>query len=159
LKDFYGVVLIDEIDMFLHPKWEYSIVKKLREQLPNIQWFITTHSPMLILGASEDAVVYKLYKNNEGKTQISEQWTMNDMAHLMANAIITSPLFDLPTARMSSLKNKEKLNTTDNFWIAKIYERIKQQVENNKNTPVVSPKDIDNFVSEMINIIDKEAGV
>jgi len=159
LDDFYGIVLIDEIDMFLHPKWEYSIVKKLRKKLPNIQWFLTTHSPMLILGASEDAVVYKLYKDNEGKTKISEQWTMDDLSHLMANAIITSPLFDMPTARMSSLSNKERLDSSDNFWIAKIYERIKQQVENDKTAPIYSPKEIDDFVNQIITEIDKEAGV
>lgn len=159
LKDFYGIVLVDEIDMFLHPKWEYKIVGKLRKKLPNIQWFFTTHSPMLILGASEDAVIYKMVKDENGKTQKSNQWTVEEIQHLMANAIITSPLFDLPTAKMSSLKNNDKLDTTDNYWIAKIYEKIKLQVEREKSEPKISPKEIDKFVLQMIDLIDKEAGV
>jgi hypothetical protein len=77
----------------------------------------------------------------------------------MANAIITSPLFDLPTAKMSSLKNNDKLDTTDNYWIAKIYEKIKLQVEREKSEPKISPKEIDKFVLQMIDLIDKEAGV
>ena len=114
ISEFKGIVLIDEIDMLLHPKWEYKIVRQLRKKLPNIQWFFTTHSPMLIMGASDNAVFYKLYKEN-GISKISEQWSSNDITHLMANGLITSPLFNMPTARMKSLKNSENLDTSQNF--------------------------------------------
>ncbi len=132
LKDFYGVVLVDEVDMFLHPKWEYSIVKKLREKLPNIQWFFTTHSPMLILGASKDAVFYKLYKEN-GITKISEQWKSSDIDILLANGILTSPLFDMDSARMRAYNEKEKeLDTNINYWYSKIDKNIKQEIQERK---------------------------
>ncbi len=85
LENFYGVVLVDEIDMLLHPKWEYKIVRKLRAKLPNIQWFISTHSPVSTLGASEDAVFYTLYKE-DGKTKISEpQFDRNNLFDLGYN--------------------------------------------------------------------------
>ncbi|NJN77085.1 MAG: AAA family ATPase [Saprospiraceae bacterium] len=64
ITDFKGVVLIDELDLFLHPKWSYNIVKQLKDKLPNIQFIITTHSPMLILGAGKDALFYRMYKEN-----------------------------------------------------------------------------------------------
>ncbi len=157
IKDYKGVVLIDEIDMLLHPKLEYSIVKKLREKLPNIQWFFTTHSPMLILGASEDAVFYRLYKK-EGKTKISEPWTSKDIMHLMSNSLITSPLFDMPTARMKMQKDITKLDTSDDYWIGKIYEKIKQQIAQNEQNGKVylSNNEIDDLVEWAINEIDKE---
>jgi len=157
LEDFYGIVLVDEIDMFLHPKWEQKIVKKLREKLPNIQWFFTTHSPMLILGASEDAVFYKLYKEN-GKTKISEPWTGKDIMHLMANGIITSPLFDLPSARMKNLKDLSKMDTSSDFWTGKIHEKIQQQIEAEKAKGKVyfSKQEVDNFVEWAISEIDRE---
>lgn len=157
LKDYKGVVLIDEIDMLLHPKLEYSIVKKLREKLPNIQWFFTTHSPMLILGASEDAVFYRLYKE-EGETKISEPWTSEDIKHLMSNSLITSPLFDMPTARMKMLKDKTKMDTSDDYWIGKIYDKIKQQVNHRKNSgkTYLSKEQIDEYVEWAIREIDKE---
>ncbi len=123
LEDFHGIVLVDEIDMFLHPKWEYSIVRRLREKLPNIQWFFTTHSPILVLGASEDAVFYKLYKEN-GITKISEPWKCSEMDNLLANAILTSPLFDMETARMRAHDEKESIDTSANYWYSKIKERI-----------------------------------
>lgn len=43
-----GVVLIDEIEMHLHPKWQREIVDKLRRTFPRIQFVLTTHSPFLI---------------------------------------------------------------------------------------------------------------
>lgn len=157
IKKFKGIVLIDEIDMLLHPKLEYTIVKKLRDKLPNIQWFFTTHSPMLILGASEDAVFHKLYKE-KGETKISEAWTSNDITHLMANGLITSPLFDMETARMKSLKNVSEMDTSQNFWVGKIHKKIEEQVEDEKSKGKVyfSKEEIDDLVNWAIEEIDKE---
>lgn len=155
LKDFYGVVLIDEIDMFLHPKWEYSIVKKLREKLPNIQWFFTTHSPLLILGASEDAVFYKLYKEN-GITKISEQWKSSDIDNMLANSIITSPLFDLETARMRIFdETKKELDTNINYWYRIIEKVITEERNNQKQSGKVhfSEEEIQEIVQDAITKI------
>jgi predicted ATP-binding protein involved in virulence len=43
-----GIILIDEIDLHLHPKWQRLIVPKLREVFPNCQFIISTHSPHVI---------------------------------------------------------------------------------------------------------------
>ena len=43
-----GVVLIDEIDLHLHPKWQRQIVEDLRGAFPKIQFVATTHSPFII---------------------------------------------------------------------------------------------------------------
>ena len=43
-----GVVLIDEIDLHLHPKWQRSIVEVLSRSFPEIQFIATTHSPFVI---------------------------------------------------------------------------------------------------------------
>lgn len=43
-----GVVLIDELDLHLHPKWQRHIIEDLRTTFPAIQFFATTHSPFLI---------------------------------------------------------------------------------------------------------------
>ncbi len=158
IKDFHGIVLIDEIDMFLHPKWEYKIVQKLREKLPNIQWFFTTHSPMLVLGASEDAVFYKLYKEN-GETKISEAWHTHELYHLLANGIITSPLFDMASPQMSSFSgDRHKLDTSPTFWHSKINEKIIQQIENQKNEGkgYFSKLDIDKIVEWAINEMEQK---
>ena len=45
-----GIVFIDEIDLHLHPRWQRKVIRKLTETFPNLQFIITTHSP-LILGS------------------------------------------------------------------------------------------------------------
>jgi len=44
----YGIVLIDEIDLHLHPAWQRAIIPCLQKTFPNIQFFITTHSPQIL---------------------------------------------------------------------------------------------------------------
>jgi hypothetical protein len=59
LDQIRGLVLIDEIDLHLHPAWQVRLVKTLRAALPNVQFVVTTHSPMILpsLGASEIVVL------------------------------------------------------------------------------------------------------
>ena len=48
LKDGSGLVLIDEIDLHLHPSWQRRVVPKLMMLFPNVQFVVTTHSPMIL---------------------------------------------------------------------------------------------------------------
>jgi predicted ATP-binding protein involved in virulence len=43
-----GIVLIDEIDLHLHPKWQRRVVEELHQAFPKIQFIATTHSPFII---------------------------------------------------------------------------------------------------------------
>jgi predicted ATP-binding protein involved in virulence len=43
-----GIVLIDEIDLHLHPKWQRRVLVKLREIFPKLQFIVTTHSPFVL---------------------------------------------------------------------------------------------------------------
>lgn len=52
-----GIVIIDEIDVHLHPSWQRKIVESLKIIFPNIQFFVTTHSPHVIASASEGEVI------------------------------------------------------------------------------------------------------
>ncbi|MCY1082735.1 AAA family ATPase [Archangium lansingense] len=55
-----GVVLIDELDIHLHPRWQRHIAGWLREQFPNLQFFVATHSPLVAAGAGDDALTLRL---------------------------------------------------------------------------------------------------
>ncbi|MCY4047310.1 MAG: AAA family ATPase [Candidatus Dadabacteria bacterium] len=52
-----GIVLIDEIDLHLHPKWQRQIVGALSEAFPKIQFVATTHSPFIIQSLKKGMVV------------------------------------------------------------------------------------------------------
>jgi len=43
-----GLVLIDEVDMHLHPAWQQTVIPDLLDAFPNIQFIVTTHSPQVI---------------------------------------------------------------------------------------------------------------
>lgn len=58
-----GIVLIDEVDLHLHPKWQRSLIRQLGETFPNCQFVLTTHSPLVISDA-KDVLVYVL---NDGE--------------------------------------------------------------------------------------------
>lgn len=55
-----GIVLIDEIDLHLHPKWQRTIIGSLSKTFPNIQFIVSTHSPVILSGAMDTAQVIVL---------------------------------------------------------------------------------------------------
>jgi predicted ATP-binding protein involved in virulence len=52
-----GIVLIDELDLHLHPSWQRRVIEDLRRTFPKIQFICTTHSPFLIQGARAGEVI------------------------------------------------------------------------------------------------------
>lgn len=54
-----GVVMIDEVDLHLHPKWQHDLIDKLVRTFPNVQFFLTTHSPHVV-SDRDDILVYSL---------------------------------------------------------------------------------------------------
>lgn len=66
-----GVVLIDELDIHLHPAWQRDIAGWLQDVFPNIQFFVATHSPLIAAGAGDDALTLKI-EMLDGKIQIEE---------------------------------------------------------------------------------------
>ncbi|MHA7001972.1 AAA family ATPase [Aeromonas schubertii] len=66
-----GVVLIDEVDMHLHPQWARTIIQRLTDTFPNCQFVLTTHSP-LVISDCKDVLVYSL--DNGELTEVPSQY-------------------------------------------------------------------------------------
>ncbi len=58
----YGVVMIDEIDLHLHPRWQRMIVPGLQRTFPNCQFILTTHSPQVLSHVRDVESVFALKK-------------------------------------------------------------------------------------------------
>lgn len=74
LKEGQGIVLIDEIDLHLHPRWQRKVMSKLQEIFPKIQWVVTTHSPLVISGYDilpEQVLILTQEENSNKKMVIS----------------------------------------------------------------------------------------
>lgn len=52
-----AIILIDEIDLHLHPKWQKTIVSDLKRTFPNCQFIVTTHSPFIIQSLRKDELI------------------------------------------------------------------------------------------------------
>ncbi|RKZ69606.1 MAG: AAA family ATPase [Candidatus Parabeggiatoa sp. nov. 3] len=52
-----GIVLIDEIDLHLHPKWQKRIINDFKRTFPRIQFIVTTHSPFIVQSLQSDEVI------------------------------------------------------------------------------------------------------
>lgn len=66
-----GIILIDEIELHLHPKWQRMIVPRLLETFPNCQFIVTSHSPQ-VLGEIEDT--HSIWILEEGKEPYHPQY-------------------------------------------------------------------------------------
>ncbi len=60
-----GIILIDEFDKHLHPKWQSKLVNQLTKTFPKIQFIMTTHNPMSILDRNSDEIT-KLIETKDG---------------------------------------------------------------------------------------------
>ena len=96
--DTEGIVLIDEIDMHLHPKWQRHIVEDLKRTFPKIQFIVTTHSPFIVQSLKADEVI-----NLDGN-QLSED---PDVLTIEENAFFMGVSDD----NSDKFERKEKLAT------------------------------------------------
>lgn len=59
-----GIVLIDELDSHLHPKWQWKIIGALKATFPKVQFIATTHSP-IVISSTKNNEVLELYIENK----------------------------------------------------------------------------------------------
>jgi len=78
-----GLLLIDEIDVHLHPQWQRCILNGIRAAFPNAQIIVTTHSPFVVT-SSEEARVHVLQVGEHGRAFLAETIDRPDSASIDA---------------------------------------------------------------------------
>lgn len=106
-----GLLLIDEIENHLHPKWQKKILGIIRELFPNLQIILTTHSPFIV-SALRGVKVYTC-QPQVGYSQIVDTTDLYD--HLSVEEILVSNVFNVSpfNNEISSLMEKRKQLLTD----------------------------------------------
>lgn len=115
-----GIVLIDEIELHMHPTWQRKILKVLREIFPNIQFVITTHSPQ-VLGEANDSYNIYLLDEASGNCELNP---IGRMDGLDSNMILEE---FMNTSSSSALK-KEVIHEINNLIIRKKYEAAEEKL-------------------------------
>lgn len=86
-----GIILLDEIDSHLHPRWKMRIVSRLRKAFPNFQFISTTHEPLCLRGLGQDEIT--IMSRNGKNVSIND--TPPSVAGLRVDQLLTSELFGL----------------------------------------------------------------
>lgn len=86
-----GVVIIDELDIHLHPTWQREIAGWLQAQFPNIQFIVATHSPLIVAGAGTEAITYKF--DFDGDKSVRNE--VKDLAFLSIEKVLSSDAFKI----------------------------------------------------------------
>ena len=99
LVDNRGIVLVDEIDLHLHPEWQRTVIPGLSEILPNLQFVVTSHSP-IVAGTLESRNIYVMEDDPTGTVEAKKY---DERIHgLTAEQILESSYFGLTSTRDSN---------------------------------------------------------
>jgi predicted ATPase len=118
-----GVVLIDEIDIHLHPSWQRKILTQLRQSFPKIQFVVTTHSPLVAASARDGELI--LLKR-EGEHVVATQ-DYPAVQGWRVDQILTSFWFGLYTAR--DPETEQELAEYDELLSKRVMGRLTEEEE------------------------------
>jgi energy-coupling factor transporter ATP-binding protein EcfA2 len=116
IKSGKGIVLLDEIDLHLHPSWQREIAVKLPLVFPGLQFIATTHSPQVI-GETEPGRAVVLHEG--GKTEVLDESLGRDSGWILRHVMGTTERNAMLQAGLDEI---DKLIEADEFHSAR--ERI-----------------------------------
>ncbi len=97
-----GVVLIDEIEAHLHPRWKVQVMTSLRRALPAMTFIVTTHDPLCLRGmGSGEVVVLQRIAASDSELEsrlpivVERMTSLPDAADLRLEQLLTSDFFQL----------------------------------------------------------------
>lgn len=103
LRENRGIVLVDEIDLHLHPEWQRTVVPRLAAALPNLQFVLTTHSP-IVTGTLQAENIFVSEPDDTGASAVHQ---LRERVHgLSAEQILLSSYFNLETTRAPAAEDE-----------------------------------------------------
>ncbi len=122
-----GIVIIDELDLHLHPKWQKKLPSLLSEVFPNIQFIAATHSPIPLLGAPKGSVFLKINRTEEEGITIEKLDI--DIKDLTPNLILTSKIFGFTEIFPITHDPKDRIRTEDTQKEAEFTDKVIEELK------------------------------
>jgi energy-coupling factor transporter ATP-binding protein EcfA2 len=126
------VVLVDEIDIHLHPRWQRTLLAAISAIFPNAQFIVTAHSPLIVQAAPGANVAVLQRRGDHDHVEIDQ--APDSVRHWRVDQILTSDLFRLPSARSPELDDalarrdkillKDSLTPEDEAQLVDLREQI-----------------------------------
>ncbi|MGB6406045.1 MAG: AAA family ATPase, partial [Planococcus donghaensis] len=108
-----GVILIDELDLHLHPKWQWKIVEDLKRTFPNVQFIATTHAPIIISSCKNGEIINITGDKYEKSHNFG--WQVKDVLSEIMDSDNRSPIM------------QEKISAYEKLYEKKMNESLNEQ--------------------------------
>jgi len=133
-----GIIMIDEIDLHLHPAWQRTFMPTLNSIFPNIQFIITSHSPFVIQSLSiSDVIMLILYRNEIKTKKIEKDGKFN-----------TYKIDEI----IEKILSAETGDLMVNDWLSNKLDLLEKAVEDNKRD------ELSTIAKELRNNLPKNSG-
>ena len=105
LKENKGIVMVDEIDLHLHPKWQMTVLQTLAKELPNIQFIVTSHSPLVVGSLEWMNIIVMKPGTKQSSTAKRIEWAVHG---LDADQVLLTDFFGMDSTRAPGKKRTLK---------------------------------------------------
>ena len=100
----HGAVLIDEIDLHLHPAWQRTVVDDMRKTFPNMQFILSTHSPLVVRSMNPTDI--RVMEQSASEVAICEY--TEPVHNVSVDDVLLGSYFNLDTTRSSSTEKQRR---------------------------------------------------
>lgn len=145
-----GIVLIDELDLHLHPKWQKGIIQDLKSVFPKVQFITTTHSPFIVQACEADELIN--LNNAHLNTVDFKGWTLEEITHdeMNVKAIRGEEYEGLMEEFNRAIENEDEMKAKN------IYGKLEQILHPSSELRTILSIDLssissDNFEGEEVN--------
>lgn len=143
-----GVLLIDEIDLHLHPKWQRRLHNFLNTKLPNFQVIVTTHSPL----TAQQALENELYALKRNRKKIELLPFIGNPSEMLLHQVLMSPVFGVETdesvhvektkKRVRELTLKRNTTTKEKAEVKQLSKQVASLPMNVRSNALLDAKDV-----------------
>jgi hypothetical protein len=127
-----AVVLVDQIDLFLHPKWQRKMMQHLTEKFPNTQFIVTAHSPLIVQALPEAKIV--VLKRHGDEVRIDDNvesirgWRTDQLlaSDLFENQPVRDPETEALLHRRRDILARPQLSDEDKIELSRLDAAIGQ---------------------------------
>lgn len=132
----HAVVVIDEVETHLHPRWKLRIVQLLREAFPKVQFIITTHDPLCVRGMYPGEIF--VLQRRESDRRIVKLDDLPDVRGMRAEQILTSEFFglgstdpetELKLAKYHRLAARDDRNATEDDEMQRLRDELERTIK------------------------------
>jgi energy-coupling factor transporter ATP-binding protein EcfA2 len=125
-----AIMLVDEIDLHMHPRWQRQIIGYLTERCPNTQFIVTAHSPLVVQAAAGANIVLLRREGDhvviDNDPDVLENWRVDQIltSELFGLASARPPQVEAPLKERRALLAKPKLSSRDRARLAELEAQI-----------------------------------